>query len=67
MSGDNIKKFLDFHHMQVIDDNKRAHRLGRYGDLEARIRVESGCHWCAVVNTCAAAAVSLCRCALSCK
>ena len=29
MSGDNVKKFLQYHHMQVIDDNKRAHKMTR--------------------------------------
>jgi len=29
MNGDNIKKFLHYHNMQVIDDNKRAHRHTR--------------------------------------
>ena len=29
MSENNIKKFLQYHHMQVIDDNKRAHKMTR--------------------------------------
>jgi cysteinyl-tRNA synthetase len=29
MSGDNIKKFLHYHNIQVIDDNKRAHKITR--------------------------------------
>lgn len=29
MSSDNIKKFMQYHRIQVIDDNKRAHRHTR--------------------------------------